>query len=86
MKIRITEPNQTDADGNPQPALKLNIGGKLQPFYNGDEVTVDAAVGTVACAHGWAEDIDGQVATGERKPGASGPVEPTPVKQTVRGG
>jgi len=37
----------------------------------GDIITVPDEVGARACAHGWARDVTGAVATGDRVPGVS---------------
>lgn len=73
MRIKVTEET-----------LKLNIDGKLVAFHEGDQVTVDEDIGRLACAHGWAEDLDGNVETGERIPGASGEIVPDNVEQQAR--
>lgn len=36
-------------------------------LVEGDTVTVSDEIGAAWCGHGWAEDVDGNVATGERK-------------------
>ena len=52
MKVRITEKTGIRHDGQ---------------FYEHDEVrVVPIKVGTYFCANGWAEDLDGNVPTGER--------------------
>ena len=35
----------------------------------GDIIAVPSDVGSSWCANGWAKDVEGKVATGERKPG-----------------
>ena len=41
----------------------------------GDVITVPDHVGVLWCKYGWAKDVDGNVATGERIPGARKPLE-----------
>ncbi len=36
-------------------------------YQHDDEVTVDDHVGAMFCANGWAEDLAGEVETGERR-------------------
>ena len=56
--------------------------GGLLVLSRGDQITVDDEVGMRAVARGWASDLDGQIQTGERVPGASAAVVPDRVKQT----
>lgn len=35
-------------------------------LVEGDTITVPDELGATWCGHGWAEDVDGNVATGER--------------------
>ncbi|MGI9202660.1 MAG: hypothetical protein ACR2Q3_01550 [Woeseiaceae bacterium] len=74
MKILITEK-----------VIKVNVGGKLQTFAEGDQVTVDDDIGHLCVANGWAEDLEGKVKTGERVPGASGEIVPDTIAQKVAG-
>ena len=73
MKIEITEET-----------IKLNVDGKLVNFVKGDVSTVSDEVGNICLGHGWAKDVDGVVETGERKPGANGPLVPDKVNQKAQ--
>ena len=64
--------------------IKLNVDGKLQRNVKGDIVTVTDEIGAICCQYGWAKDADGTIETGERKPGANGPVVPDGVKQKIK--
>lgn len=50
------------------------LGNKLKDdgydLVQGDTITVHDAIGARWCGFGWAKDVDGNVPTGERKPGA----------------
>ncbi len=39
-------------------------------YHADDTITVSEAIGQYFCENGWAEDVAGGVATGERVPGA----------------
>lgn len=60
MKIKITESE-----------IKLNVDGQLVTYHEGDQVTVSDAIGELCVRHGWAEDLDGNIETGARIPGAA---------------
>lgn len=60
MRIEITEKRISDVGPD----------GHLNVWHEGDVVTVDDAYGAELCRRGWAKDVDGKVATGERRPGA----------------
>lgn len=51
MRVEITEERLKDAGYN---------------LTRGDTITVPDEVGAAWCSHGWAKDVDGNVATGER--------------------
>ena len=72
MKIEITEKT-----------IKINVDGKLQQFAEGDIVTVSDEVGNLCCAHGWAKDTAGTVATGARVAGVS-KLAPASIKQKIK--
>ena len=72
MKVRFNE------------AVKTGIDDVFHAFSEGDEVTVPDADGEKFCARGWAEDVDGKVPTGVRKPGANAALEVASVKNAVK--
>ena len=45
--------------------------GRLYVQAEGDVITVPDALGRAWCERGWAEDVEGDCPTGERKPGAA---------------
>lgn len=57
MKVKILERNGPRGHA---------IGHGGQCFYEDDVVTVDDATGKLFCEMGWAEDVDGNVPTGQR--------------------
>ena len=50
----------------------------------GDTVTVSEEAAKMWCGLGWTEDVDGSIETGERKPGARGPVIATKAKTQTK--
>ena len=62
-------------------------GGRLYVQEQGDVITVSDTLGALLCSRGWAKDVDGNVPTAERKPGAVR-VQPRGVRHTpkVKGG
>lgn len=61
MRVEITEERLSDTD----PVTERHY---LQ--HKGDIITVPASLGEKWCSLGWAKDVDGNVETGERIPGA----------------
>lgn len=47
-----------------KPLERFSIDGQV--YHEGEVRVVSDEVGNLACEHGWAEDVDGKVATGER--------------------
>lgn len=62
MKIEVLEDRLRSVD--PETGERYNL-------EKGDRVTVSDACGAQWCALGWAEDMAGEVETGERKPGVA---------------
>lgn len=52
MRVKITEKKLKDAGYD---------------LAEGDSITVSDDLGRTWCGHGWAKDLDGKVASGERK-------------------
>lgn len=48
-------------------------------FVAGDVRTVDTRIAQIAVGAGWAEDADGKMSKGERKPGATADIKMAPV-------
>jgi len=61
MRVLINEKRLSDLD----PAT-----GQHYLLAEGDTITVPDDVGARWCAYGWASDVEGKVATGERVEGA----------------
>ncbi len=57
MRVEITEKRLSDTDHETERHY-------LQ--HEGDVITVPDELGTKWCSRGWAKDVDGNVATGER--------------------
>jgi hypothetical protein len=61
MQVKINEDRLKDTD--PETGQQYSLG-------KGDVVTVSDTTGRRWCAYGWAADVSGNTATGERIPGA----------------
>jgi hypothetical protein len=60
MRVEVTEDRLSTKDRET---------GRLYVQEKGDIITVPDALGERWCGLGWAKDVAGKVATGERKPG-----------------
>lgn len=76
MRVEILEDRLSDADET----------GRLHVYAKGDVVTVPDACGARWCGYGWAKDVSGAVATGERIPGTRQPLAVADATITSRGG
>lgn len=76
MRVEILEDRLSDADET----------GHLHVFAKGDVVTVPDACALRWLAYGWAKDVSGAVATGERIPGARKPLSVDDATINSRGG
>ena len=72
MKVKILEDKLRDMDETQ----------RHHDLKKGDEVEVSRATGERWCAHGWAEDLDGKVPTGERIVVGGQRVNPKAAKHT----
>lgn len=65
MRVEITEEKLRDTE-----QLEDGSFGQSYNLAKGDTVTVSDSLGRKWCGLGWARDVDGNVATGKRIPGA----------------
>lgn len=61
MRIECTEERISDMDADT---------GQHYQMSKGDILTVPDAYGARLCSYGWVKDVDGNVPSAERKPGA----------------
>lgn len=54
-------------------------------LHEGDTVTVSQPAAERWCGFGWAEDVEGKIPTGERKPGAQGKLTAAKATQESKG-
>lgn len=73
MRVEILEERLSSEDST----------GRHHLLGKGDIITVPDDTGTDWCAHGWAKDVAGKVATGERIAGAAS-VQPQKSKHVGR--
>ncbi len=76
MRVEILEDRLSDADDT----------GRLHVYVKGDVVTVPDDCARRWLAYGWAKDVSGAVATGERIPGTRKPLAVDDAIMTSRGG
>lgn len=58
MRIKVLEQRLRD---------ECIVTGNRYDLAEGDTITVEESLGAYWCKHGWVEDVDGKVKTGERK-------------------
>lgn len=63
--------------------VKDLVDGRLVIASQGDQITVPDEKGREWCANGWAEDVAGQVTTGDRVPGARARITPALITQAT---
>ena len=70
MRVEILEELIRDTEVIPSTDPKEPPREIHREMVKGDTLTVSDAYGARLCKLGWAKDLDGNVETGERKPGA----------------